>query len=78
MHRRAAGRGHDDDNRRIVLALRADFFSHCAEHPELAATVRDSTVRLSPMTEAELREASGSSGRIWWVGCRRRAGPGWW
>ncbi|WP_217370194.1 nSTAND1 domain-containing NTPase [Nonomuraea antri] len=47
----------DDDGRRLVLALRADFFSHCAEHPELAAAIRESTLLLSPMTAAELREA---------------------
>lgn len=41
----------------VVLAVRADFFGHCADHPELIEAVRDSTLLVGPMGPAELREA---------------------
>ncbi|MEV0390421.1 helix-turn-helix domain-containing protein [Nonomuraea sp. NPDC050643] len=47
----------DGGGSRVVLAVRADFFGHCAGHRELAEAVRDATVLMSPMNAAELREA---------------------
>ncbi|MFF3670791.1 nSTAND1 domain-containing NTPase [Microtetraspora malaysiensis] len=49
--------GQDEDGTRVVLAVRADFFGHCAHHPELIEAVRDSTILVGPMSPAELREA---------------------
>ncbi|MGI5487869.1 hypothetical protein [Microtetraspora malaysiensis] len=49
--------GQDKDGTRVVLAVRADFFGHCAHHPELIEAVRDSTIPVGPMSAAELREA---------------------
>ncbi len=49
--------GHGEDGTRVVLAVRADFFGHCAHHPELIEAVRDSTILVGPMSPAELREA---------------------
>ncbi|MEU6407055.1 hypothetical protein [Streptomyces sp. NPDC046985] len=46
-----------DSRLRAVLAVRADFFGRCAEHPELAAALRDATVLVGPMNRSELREA---------------------
>ncbi|WP_125645011.1 AAA family ATPase [Nonomuraea sp. WAC 01424] len=42
---------------RVVLAVRADFFDHCARHPALMEAVRDSTVPVGPMSRSDLREA---------------------
>jgi WD40 repeat protein len=42
---------------RVVIAVRADFFGHCAEHPALLDAVRDAQLLVGPMTAAELREA---------------------
>ncbi|MGW0883965.1 nSTAND1 domain-containing NTPase [Streptomyces sp. NPDC002671] len=42
---------------RVVLAVRADFYGRCADHPELAHALRGSTLLLGPMTEQQLREA---------------------
>ncbi|MEU6772161.1 helix-turn-helix domain-containing protein [Streptomyces sp. NPDC046759] len=42
---------------RVVIAVRADFFSRCAEHRPLAAALTDATFLLGPMGPAELREA---------------------
>ncbi|MEU0569243.1 AAA family ATPase [Nonomuraea sp. NPDC005983] len=49
--------GTDDRGSRVVLAVRADFFDHCARHPALMEAVRDSTVPVGPMSRSELREA---------------------
>ncbi|MEV4398829.1 AAA family ATPase [Nonomuraea sp. NPDC049607] len=49
--------GTGDRGSRVVLAVRADFFDHCARHPALMEAVRDSTVPVGPMSRAELREA---------------------
>ncbi|MFI7416399.1 hypothetical protein [Nonomuraea sp. NPDC049684] len=49
--------GTDDRGGRVVLAVRADFFDHCARHPALMEAVRDSTVPVGPMSRSELREA---------------------
>ncbi|MEV3978454.1 AAA family ATPase [Nonomuraea sp. NPDC049758] len=50
-------RSRDDQGGRVVLAVRADFFDHCARHPVLMEAVRDSTVPVGPMSRPELREA---------------------
>ncbi|MER7794601.1 hypothetical protein [Streptomyces sp. NPDC097640] len=42
---------------RVVVAVRADFFGHCAGHRALADALRDATLLVAPMTPAELREA---------------------
>ncbi|WP_432037854.1 hypothetical protein [Streptomyces cucumeris] len=42
---------------RVVIAVRADFFGHCAAHRGLTAALRDATLLVGPMGPAELREA---------------------
>jgi WD40 repeat protein/transcriptional regulator with XRE-family HTH domain len=42
---------------RVVIAVRADFFGRCAEHPQLAAALRDATLLVGPMGPSELRDA---------------------
>ncbi|GAT70732.1 WD-40 repeat protein [Planomonospora sphaerica] len=42
---------------RVVLGVRADFYAHCADHPELAAALTDAQILLGPMTTEELRQA---------------------
>ncbi|MFE4976020.1 helix-turn-helix domain-containing protein [Kitasatospora sp. NPDC056651] len=42
---------------RVVLAVRADFFGHCADHHGLAVALREATLLVGPMGPAELREA---------------------
>nr|WP_248002605.1 helix-turn-helix domain-containing protein [Streptomyces sp. RLB1-33] len=42
---------------RVVIAVRADFLSRCAEHRPLAAALTDATFLLGPMGPAELRDA---------------------
>jgi len=42
---------------RVVLALRADFYAHCAHHQELLDALRDAQVLVGPMNNAELHSA---------------------
>ncbi|MFE7118402.1 helix-turn-helix domain-containing protein [Streptomyces sp. NPDC057654] len=42
---------------RVVLAVRADFYPHCLEHPGLAAAVRHAGLPVAPLSPGELREA---------------------
>ncbi|MFF7475931.1 hypothetical protein [Streptomyces sp. NPDC008092] len=42
---------------RIVLGVRADFYGHCAQNPDLADALRDAQVMVGPMSGEELREA---------------------
>ncbi|WUH92719.1 hypothetical protein OG900_23160 [Streptomyces sp. NBC_00433] len=42
---------------RVVIAVRADFFGRCAEHPGLAEALRDAALLVAPMGPAALREA---------------------
>ncbi|WP_316764825.1 nSTAND1 domain-containing NTPase [Streptomyces herbicida] len=42
---------------RVVIAVRADFLSRCADHRPLAAALTDATFLLGPMGPAELRDA---------------------
>ncbi|WP_306337948.1 hypothetical protein [Streptomyces sp. KL118A] len=48
---------HPESRLRVLLGVRADFYTRCLEHPELAATVRKSSLPVGPMTASELREA---------------------
>ncbi|MEU7072342.1 hypothetical protein AB0B30_34905 [Streptomyces narbonensis] len=42
---------------RVVLGIRADFYPHCLEHTGLATAIRDASLPIGKMTQAELREA---------------------
>ncbi|MFI0423533.1 hypothetical protein [Spongiactinospora sp. 9N601] len=42
---------------RVVLALRADFYGHCAAHRRLAGALRDASLLVGPMDRDELRAA---------------------
>lgn len=42
---------------RVVLGVRADFYAHCAQYPELVTVLRDAQVLVGPMTADELRDA---------------------
>ncbi|MQA88376.1 MAG: hypothetical protein GEV03_28110 [Streptosporangiales bacterium] len=46
-----------DSRVRVVLGVRADFFGHCAGHPELAAALQDASLLVGAMTAEELRQA---------------------
>ncbi|MFG2291483.1 DNA-binding protein [Streptomyces sp. NPDC048595] len=47
----------DDSRLRVILAVRADFFGRCAEHPALTAALNDATLLAGPMGTEELRSA---------------------
>ncbi|MEW1549895.1 nSTAND1 domain-containing NTPase [Streptomyces tsukubensis] len=42
---------------RVVIAVRADFYGHCTEHPGLVEILRTAHLALGPMNPAELRQA---------------------
>jgi WD40 repeat protein len=42
---------------RVVIGVRADFYGHCGEHPQLVEALRDAQVLVGPMTPDELRTA---------------------
>ncbi|GAA2875504.1 hypothetical protein GCM10010443_42290 [Actinoplanes cyaneus] len=42
---------------RIVVGVRADFYGHCARHPELVTALHRAQVLLGPMSTEELRSA---------------------
>ncbi|MEU7058188.1 helix-turn-helix domain-containing protein [Streptomyces sp. NPDC046197] len=42
---------------RVVIAVRADFFGHCADHRAWAAALRDATLLVGSMSPTELRQA---------------------
>ncbi|GLF95036.1 nSTAND1 domain-containing NTPase [Streptomyces yaizuensis] len=46
-----------DSGLRVVIAVRADFYAHCTEHPGLVEVLRTAHLALGPMTPAELRQA---------------------
>jgi WD40 repeat protein/class 3 adenylate cyclase len=46
-----------DEGTRVVIALRADFYGHCAAYSRFAAALSDHQVLVGPMTEEELRRA---------------------
>lgn len=41
----------------VLVAVRADFYGQCLEHPQLAEALQARSMVLGPMTAAELREA---------------------
>ncbi|UJW29916.1 hypothetical protein L3Q67_32475 [Saccharothrix sp. AJ9571] len=41
----------------VVLGVRADFYAHCLEYPELAEALQNRSMALGPMTVSELRDA---------------------
>ncbi|AXU17375.1 hypothetical protein CRV15_33455 (plasmid) [Streptomyces clavuligerus] len=51
------GGGGGNGGCRVVLGVRADFYTHCTRHPELVEALRESQVMLGPMTADELRRA---------------------
>jgi WD40 repeat protein/energy-coupling factor transporter ATP-binding protein EcfA2 len=53
---------------RVVLGVRADFYGHCAEYPELVDALRDGQVLVGAMTADELRQAI--TGPAEAAGCR--------
>ncbi|MCD9878377.1 DNA-binding protein [Streptomyces sp. NR30] len=42
---------------RVILAVRADFLGHCAQHSALTAALQHGTLLAGPMSRDELREA---------------------
>ncbi|CAM3417489.1 PD40 domain-containing protein [Kibdelosporangium persicum] len=42
---------------KVVLGVRADFYSHCTRHPGLVRAMVDAQVAVGPMTTGELRRA---------------------
>jgi WD40 repeat protein len=42
---------------RVVVGVRADFYPHCADHPELVEALRDGQLLVGPMSTDELRRA---------------------
>ncbi|GHE97436.1 hypothetical protein [Streptomyces fumanus] len=48
---------HPGSRLRVLLAVRADFYGHCAGHPRLAEALRDAQLLVGPMNAAEVREA---------------------
>ena len=63
---------HDAGSTSIVIALRADFYGRCAEHPRLAAAVAAHQCLLGPMQTDELRRAIEGPARA--AGLRLEAG----
>jgi WD40 repeat protein/class 3 adenylate cyclase/energy-coupling factor transporter ATP-binding protein EcfA2 len=52
---RLLGRAEQDS--RVIVVLRADFYGHCASHAHLAAALEDHQALIGPMAEEELRRA---------------------
>lgn len=42
---------------RVVLGVRADFYTHCLRHPHLAQILREADLPVGPMSPGEMREA---------------------
>ncbi|MGW2425283.1 nSTAND1 domain-containing NTPase [Streptomyces sp. NPDC001709] len=42
---------------RVVLGVRADFYGHCVQDPQLVEAMRDAQFAVGPMSSQELREA---------------------
>jgi energy-coupling factor transporter ATP-binding protein EcfA2 len=53
---------------RVVLGVRADFYGHCGEYPDLVEALRDGQVLVGAMTPDELRQAI--TGPAEAAGCR--------
>lgn len=60
-----------DSTAQVVIGIRADFYPHCLEYPELRSCLRKH-FPLGPMNEAELRKAIEEPARR----AGRRIGPG--
>ena len=45
------------DKARVIVALRADFYGHCAAYPRLASALEERQALVGPMSEEELRRA---------------------
>ncbi|MFF0445881.1 hypothetical protein ACFYT4_05595 [Streptomyces sp. NPDC004609] len=41
----------------VVIAVRADFYGRCAEHPALVRALKDAVLLVGPMTPRQLRDA---------------------
>lgn len=41
----------------VVFGLRADFYAHCADYPQLRSALQDGQVIVGPMSSTELRQA---------------------
>lgn len=60
----------------VVIAVRADFYGHCAEHPRLTAALRDASVLVGSMRGEDFARRSSSPPRTpgswssprWWRG----------
>ncbi|MBP2329560.1 WD40 repeat protein/transcriptional regulator with XRE-family HTH domain [Kibdelosporangium banguiense] len=46
-----------DNRMRVVVAVRADFYAHCADHSDLVEALREGQVLVGQMTPDELRRA---------------------
>lgn len=49
--------GESNSRTRVVVGIRADFLSHCAQHPDLVEALRDAQIAVPPMSTEELRRA---------------------
>lgn len=47
----------DTSRTRVVIGVRADFYGHCAQYPDLVDVLDDAQVLVGPMSADELREA---------------------
>ncbi len=47
----------DTSRARVVIGVRADFYGHCAQYPQLVAALNDAQILVGPMSVEELREA---------------------
>ncbi|GGK08868.1 hypothetical protein GCM10010123_43410 [Pilimelia anulata] len=48
----------------LLIALRPDFYGHCARYPRLAAALAGATVPIGPMTDGELTRAITAPARL--------------
>ncbi|MFL6125130.1 helix-turn-helix domain-containing protein [Actinophytocola sp.] len=47
----------ENSRTRVVIGVRADFYAHCADHPELVKALRNAQVLVGQMSTDELRRA---------------------
>jgi len=47
----------ENSRTRVVIGVRADFYAHCADHPELVTALRDAQLLVGQMSTDELRRA---------------------
>ena len=65
-----------EDGRIVVIALRADFYGHCAFHPALAAALERHQALVGPMTEERASPRDRAPGRARRSDARAGPGPG--